>query len=131
MNPEIIIAAMLNQAGITALVGNRRALGQLPQNSQFPAIVYQVIDGQPQPGLNYAVDDLAMARIQINPLAVTLAEVKNIHAAVRTGLDFKHHQTFAGKLVMSCRFDQLGPIDRDEEMGIWTQPADYMLRWYE
>ena len=131
MTPEIIIAAMLNQAGITALVGNRRALGQLPQNSQFPAIVYQVIDGQPQPGLNYSVDDLAMARIQINPLAVTLAEVKNIHAAVRTGLDFKHHQTFAGKLVMSCRFDQLGPIDRDEEMGIWTQPADYMLRWYE
>lgn len=131
MNPELIIAAMLNQAGITALVGNRRALGQLPQNSQFPAIVYQVIDGQPQPGLNYSVDDLAMARIQINPLAVTLAEVKNIHAAVRTGLDFKHHQTFAGKLVMSCRFDQLGPIDRDEEMGIWTQPADYMLRWYE
>jgi len=131
VNPELIIAAMLNQAGITALVGNRRALGQLPQNSQFPAIVYQVIDGQPQPGLNYSVDDLAMARIQINPLAVTLAEVKNIHAAVRTGLDFKHHQTFAGKLVMSCRFDQLGPIDRDEEMGIWTQPADYMLRWYE
>lgn len=131
MNPELIIAAMLNQAGITALVGNRRALGQLPQNSQFPAIVYQVIDGQPQPGLNYSVDDLAMARIQINPLAVTLAEVKNIHAAVRTGLDFTHHQTYAGKLVMSCRFDQLGPIDRDEEMGIWTQPADYMLRWYE
>ena len=131
MNPELIIAAMLNQAGITALVGNRRALGQLPQNSLFPAIVYQVIDGQPQPSLNYPVDDLAMARIQINPLAVTLAEVKNIHAAVRTAIDFTHHQTFAGKTVMSCRFYSLGPIDRDEEMGIWTQSADYMLRWYE
>lgn len=131
MNPELIIAAMLNQTGITALVGNRRALGQLPQNSVFPAIVYQVIDGQPQPSLNYPVDDLAMARIQINPLAVTLAEVKNIHAAVRAAIDFKHHQTFAGKKVMSCRFDSLGPIDRDEEMGIWTQSADYMLRWYE
>ena len=131
MNPEIVIAAMLNQTGITALVGNRRALGQLPQNSVFPAIVYQVIDGQPQPSLNYPVDDLAMARIQINPLAVTLGEVKNIHAAVRAAIDFKHHQTFAGKKVMSCRFDSLGPIDRDEEMGIWTQSADYMLRWYE
>lgn len=131
MNPEIVIAAMLNQTGITALVGNRRALGQLPQNSVFPAIVYQVIDGQPQPSLNYPVDDLAMARIQINPLAVTLAEVKNIHAAVRAAIDFKHHQTFAGKKVVSCRFDSLGPIDRDEEMGIWTQSADYMLRWYE
>lgn len=131
MNPELIIAAMLNQAGITALVGSRRALGQLPQNSLFPAIVYQVIDGQPQPSLNYPVDDLAMARIQINPLAVTLGEVKNIHAAVRTSIDFTHHQIFAGKKVMSCRFDSLGPIDRDEEMGIWTQSADYMLRWYE
>ena len=131
MNPELIISAMLNQSTITALVGNRRALGRLPQNSTYPGLVYQVVDAEPRPGLNYVVDDMAFARIQINPLAVTLPEVKNIHAVVRTAIDFKHHQSFAGKTVVSCRFENLGPVDRDDDSGIWTQPADYILMWYE
>jgi hypothetical protein len=131
MNPELIVAALLNQTAITALVGNRRALARLPQNSTYPGLVYQVVDAEPRPSVNYAVDNMAFARIQINPIAVTLPEVKNIHAVVRTAIDFKHHQTFAGKLVVSCRFETLGPVDRDDDAGIWTQPADYILRWYE
>jgi hypothetical protein len=131
VNPELIIAAMLNQSTITALVGNRRALSRLPQNSTYPGLVYQIIDAEPRPSLNYSVDDMAFARIQINPLAVTLPEVKNIHAVVRTAIDFKHHQVFAGKTVVSCRFENLGPVDRDDDAGIWTQPADYILMWYE
>lgn len=131
MNPELIMAAMLNQSTITALVGNRRALGRLPQNAVYPGLVYQVVDAMPMPGLNYPTDNMAQARIQINPLALTLPEVKNIHSVVRTAIDFKHHQVFAGKTVVSCRFENLGPVDRDDDGGIWTQSADYILRWYE
>jgi hypothetical protein len=131
MNPELIVSALLNQTGITALVSTRRALGQLPQNSTYPAIVYQIVDANPQPGLNYSKDNLARARIQINPLAATIPEVKQIQAAIRTAIDFKHHQTFAGKTVVSCRVLSVGPMDRDEEAGIWTQATDYELMWYE
>ena len=132
MNPELIVAALINHASITALVGARRALGQLPQNSAMPALVYQVLNADPRPNLNYASGpQLAYSRIQFNPLALTIPEVKSIHSALRSVLDFKHNSTVAGKLVVSCRFDLLGPMDKDNEAGIWTQPADYILAYYE
>jgi len=51
MNAEIIIANLLNVTGITNLVGNRRALGQLPQNTVMPALVYNIIDGVAEPNV--------------------------------------------------------------------------------
>jgi len=77
MNAEIIIASLLNQAAITALVGNRRAMTQLPQNSAMPALVYNVIDGVPEPNVAYNIGaQRAFARIQINPLGLTIPDVK-------------------------------------------------------
>lgn len=132
MNVELIIAAMLNDASITALVGSRKALSQLPQNTAMPAIVYQVVDAQPRPHVNYATEpQMAVARIQINPLAQDIAKVKAIHTALRSVLDLKHNTIVAGKRVVSCRFSMLGSMDKDNEAGVWTQPADYVLMWYE
>jgi hypothetical protein len=132
MNAEIIIANLLNVTGVTNLVGNRRALGQLPQNTAMPALVYNIIDGVPEPNVAYQIGaQKAFARIQINPLALTIPELKSINAAVRTALDFKHQQTVAGKLIISCRFDTIREISRDLDSGVWTQPVDYILRYYE
>lgn len=132
MNPELIVASLLNHTSITALVGTRRALGQLPQNTAMPALVYQVVNADPRPNLDYSDGpQLAQARIQFNPLALTIPEVKAIHSALRSVLDFKHNSTVAGKLVVSCRFSLLGPMDKDNEAGVWTQPADYLLAYYE
>lgn len=132
MNPEIIVGALLNAPAITALVGDRKALAQLPQGTAMPAIVYQVIDAQPRPNVNYAGEpNMAVARIQINPLAQSIPQLKSIHAALRSVLDFKHDTIVAGKRVVSCRFSMLGPMDRDNEAGVWTQPADYVVIWYE
>jgi hypothetical protein len=132
MNAEIIIANLLNVIGVTNLVGNRRALGQLPQNTAMPALVYNIIDGVAEPNVAYQVGvQRAFARIQINPLALTIPELKSINQAVRTALDFKHQQTVAGKLIISCRFDTIREISRDIDSGIWTQSTDYILRYYE
>lgn len=132
MNAELIIANMLNKTAVTNLVSTRRALGQLPQNTAMPALVYNIIDGVPEPNVAYQIGaQKAFARIQINPLALTIPDVKLIHAAVRSVLDFAHQQTVAGKLVISCRFDTIREMTRDIDSGIWTQPADYILRYYE
>jgi hypothetical protein len=132
MNAEIIIASLLNKTAITAIVGNRRALGQLPQNTAMPALVYNIIDGIAEPNVAYNVGaQRAFARIQINPLALTIPDVKSIHAAVRSAIDFTHQQTVAGKLVISCRFDNINEMTRDIDSGIWTQSVDYILRYYE
>jgi len=132
MNPELLINALLSHASIQALVGDRKALAQLPQGTAMPAIVYQVVDAQPRPSVNYASEpNMAVARIQINPLAQSIPQLKSIHSALRSVLDFKHNSVVAGKRVVSCRFSMLGPMDKDNEAGVWTQPADYIIMWYE
>ena len=132
MNPELIIAAMLNTQGISALVGTRRAMTQLPQNTAFPALVYTVIDDIPLPNLRFnVVPQRAQARVQINPLAKTIAEVKAIHEQVRLAMDFKLQQTFAGKTVISSRLDIFCTPEKDLDTGIWTQSADYLVSYYE
>lgn len=131
MNVEAIVAALLNNAAITALVGNRRALTQLPQNTPMPALVYSVVDIIPQPDLAADGSQLARARVQINPLAGTVAEVKQIAAAVRSVMDFKHYIVAAGKTVVSSRIAIVDSMDKDNESGIWTQATDYIIMYYE
>ena len=132
MNPELIVAAMLNTTAINALVGNRRAMAQLPKNSAFPAIVYTIVDSSAQPNLNYSGGrQMARARIQINPIAKSIGDVKTILDAVRAAMDFKLQQVYATKTVISSRLELLGPIEKDDDLGVWTQPVDYMLMWYE
>ena len=132
MNPELIIAAMLNTAGITTLVSTRKAMSQLPQNTAFPALVYTLIDAVPLPHINFATErQMARARVQINPLAKTMAEVKSIHDQVRLAMDFKLQQTFAGKTVISSRLDLFGTPEKDLDTGTWTQSADYLVSYYE
>lgn len=132
MSAEAITATLLTDASITALVGDRVALGQLPTNTIYPAIVYQIITVTPRPALSAQQSaQLEHARIQINPIAATLDQVMQMHAAVRTLFDFRHQATIAGKTVVSLRrAGGSAPYDKDDDMGLWTQPADYMLSWY-
>lgn len=131
MNAEIIVSTLLSDSTVAAQVGTRRALGQLPQNTAMPAIVYQIVDGIPAPYLNYSASNLAQARVQINVLAASIVQVKSIHAIVRAVMDFRHNTLVANKRVMSCRFALLGPMEKDNDAGIWIQPADYLLQYYE
>jgi hypothetical protein len=74
---------------------------------------------------------MARARIQINPIAKSIGDVKTILDAVRAAMDFKLQQVYATKTVISSRLELLGPIEKDDDLGVWTQPVDYMLMWYE
>ena len=132
ISAELIVATMLNTPAVVALVGTRRALVQLPPNSPMPALVYTVIDSKPTPNVAYQLgEQRALARIQINPLAATIGEVKAIHDAVRSVLDFKHQTIVVGQKVISCRLDLMGPVDKDSDAGVWTQPYDYLLNFVE
>jgi len=137
MSAELIISNMLNVTNITNIVGHRRALGQLPQNTAMPAIVYNIISNNPEPNVAYQFNkQRTTARIQINPLALSIGEIISINEAVRSALDFKHQQTIAGHLVVSCRLDNTQNIekdigDTDTDLGIWTQSSDYILTYYE
>ena len=130
MTPELIVAKLLNDATITALVGDRVACKLLPQNSNYPAIVYSVISFVWQPHLNVSESQMAQARIQVNPLATTIAEIKAIHAAVKSLLAWQRNVTVVGKKIIVIKPDALGPLQKDDELGLWTQYADYLMIYY-
>ena len=132
MNPEEIIATWISDSTITNIVGANRALVQLPANATFPALVYNVVDAIPAPNVAAQGErELAQARIQFNPIADSIGGVKQILDALRSLLDFQHYETIAGKTVVSMRILDLGPMEKDNDSGLFSQRIDYRLWWYE
>ena len=134
MSAELIIASLLADASIAALVGDNIALGELPQDDKtkrvkLPGLIYQIVSATPQP--NVAESSLVRTRIQINPLAMSIDELIAIHEAVKAECEFQHSQTIAGYSVVSVRRDIIGKYDRDPASGAWTRPVDYILLHYE
>ena len=133
MTPELVVAGFLEgDSTVVGLVGTRIAASQLPQNTTYPAIVYETVDIIPDPNLNYADgQDLLKARMAITVIAATIPVLKSVHAAIRTAMDHKYLVTVATKTVRSSRLALLGPLDRDNEAGLWVQTADYIIAYYD
>ena len=74
---------------------------------------------------------MAQCRFQFNPISTSIGEVKQIADVLRSLFDFKHHQTIAGKLVVSMRLIDVGPMEKDSESGLFMQRFDYRMFWYE
>ncbi len=131
MSAELIAASLLNVAGVTNLVGTRRALGVLPQNCAMPALVYSVVDTTPIITMNaIAGPQLLQSRIQVTALAATPAGVEQILAAVMAAMNLKSG-TFATKAVAWTIRDIKSPLTRDNEAGLWYCSQDFVAHWYE
>lgn len=126
MHTEDIIATLLQHESIVQATGGRIALVQSPQDSGYPALVYQVISATPLDRL-CAPGTAWRARVQINPLAFTVREVIDLQNAVRAVLECYTPRTVDGCTVASCVFMGYGPTSKDDLTGAWTKPADYML----
>lgn len=130
---RFLAAALMGLPGIKAAVPDavpvRRALGHLPPGAELPAIVYSVISIVPDP----YVDDpagLEAMRLQVNPLALTVGQVQQIHDAVQATLDGLADQHLAGRRVVAIRRDVAGPADDttdDAGSTVWTWPRDYIV----
>ncbi len=133
MTPELLIGTWLNDSSITALIGNRKALGRLKQGTTYPALVYQIVRGKPQPKVDYSSKpQLAKFRVQFNPMAQKIEDLQAIAAALRALMDFKHQVLIGSKRVMSSRLESVGPIEPDDyDASIYTQPIDYIVWYYE
>lgn len=124
-----LAAALLNQPAITALVGTRRALKQLPAGTALPALVYTVVDITPS---DYFTGGYAGMRLQINPLAATIGQVQQIHDAVHGALHRMADKPLAGLRVIAVRHELIGPEDTstdDAGTVTWTWPADYIVTY--
>ena len=128
MSPEPIIDALLRVPGITAQVnGQSIALEQLAQGAAHPAIVYRGVGTNPAFGRLCGPVALYSSRVQINPLAASVAQVISLHGLVRNAIESDAERTVAGRRLFSARWAGLGPISKDDFTGMWTQPVDYIL----
>jgi hypothetical protein len=131
MSIELITSALLNVSGVTVLVGDRRALSQLPQGAAMPAVVYEGISTTPQLTMNAASGpQLLISRVQITALALNPGDVAAILTAVMAALNLKSG-TYAGKQVASVIRDIKTSITKDNDAGVWYGSQDFMVHWYE
>lgn len=132
-NAEVLVQRwLLASSEVDAVVANRVALELLPQNTQYPAIVFNVISDVPDPWVDYQNGpQLSKARVQFNPLAATAVAVISIAEALRLTLDFKHNVMVGDIKVMSSRLESRGAYSRDEATGLWTRPLDYRIEYYQ
>jgi len=124
-----LAAALLNQPAITAIVGTCRALNELPAGTALPALAYTIVDINPSDYLGSA-DGYEAMRVQVNPLATTIAQVEQMHAAIHGALHGMAGVTLAAKRVIQVRRDIAGPDDKftdDAGAVTWTSPRDYIV----
>ena len=130
MSDSTLAAGLLNHAAVTAIVGARRALSRLPQNTTMPAVVYRITSLPVLPINAAAGPQLMRSRLSAVTLAATPAEVDALRAAVRTALDLRSGAV-AGHQVVSVVRDFGTEIDFDDDAGVWLATTDYMVHWFE
>lgn len=132
MSAKLLIGTWISDSSIVSLVGRNRAYKQLPQSATFPALVYTIPSCIPRPNVNFRDgSNLMECRVQFNPIAKTLGEVEAIEAALKALIDFKNGTTVGGKLIMSSTLELSMDAEKDETSGLWTQPIDYKIWYYE
>lgn len=131
MRAEAVTAALLNVAGITSIVSTRVALTRLPENTVYPALVYEVISGMPLlPITANAGGSLMRTRMQITALSRTILDVKNILEQVRLAMNYQSG-LIASVQVLSVIPDMVGPDQKNDESAVFMQSRDFLITYYE
>jgi len=127
---ELVVSELLNADAVTALVGDKRALARLPHETKLPAIVYNVVSDVPNVMVDYSKPTLHKARVQLNPVALTIAEVKQIQDAIHEVMNFKQNVFVGEAFLVWCRLDLISEMDKSDETNVWTQSVDYLIDYY-
>ena len=82
---EALIAKLLADAGVSALVGTRVYPGVRPQATALPAIVFNMISANPSYS-DDGEDGIAEARVQLDCWGATYTDAKKAARAVKAAL---------------------------------------------
>jgi Protein of unknown function (DUF3168) len=132
MRPEAVMFALLNaSSAITALVGARISESRMVENDPYPALVLDLVSGNLIHPINAAQGPhLVQARVQVTALGKTVGDVKTLLEQVRLACEFQRG-AIAGVTVVSIVRDLIGPDAKNDELGVYYQPHDYMVTFYE
>ena len=103
---EALIAILLANAGVAALVGARVYPGVRPQGASLPAVIFNRISGQPGYTMD-GPDGSSESRVQVDAYAGSYGATKALARAARlalSGLSGVHHGvTFQGVFMEGAR----------------------------
>lgn len=142
MRAEAVIHALLAaDATVLTLLGSnpiRLYPSRLPQNTTMPAAAYQAISGTELTPIDaQAGRQVVRTRVQFNAMAKTYAEVKALIEAARLACLYKSGFIATGVAaigtvqVLSILRDNVGPDQRDDDLGLYMQSIDFMVMHYE
>lgn len=135
MSIEIAIRAILAaDAAVAALVADRIHPIVLPQAGLFPALTYQVIDGDSHYSMQ-GPSGLASRRVQIDCHAETYEEAIDLKGAVIGALSGFQGDVGSPPVRIQGIFRQLERDNYDAELEragptLWGKPLDFMV-WDE
>lgn len=125
---QYIYTKLAADSAVTALVGTRIYPVFLPQNAEYPAIVYMT-ENTPHSLTKTQAADKDVAKVTFHYWASAAQgengyeAIEDIDEAVRAALDFVEDNA-GGVTVVSCHYD--GSLDgRDEEMTLFLKTANY------
>jgi hypothetical protein len=131
---KVIYALLVADAGVTGLAGTapvRVYPSHLPQNTVMPAITVQVVSGMESPVIDaQAGQSLVMSRIQVTVMGKDYKQLKDLVEAVRLACLYKSG-LIAGVRVLAILRDGVGPDLRDDDLDLYLQSIDFMVRHYE
>jgi len=124
---EAIVAHLVADLNVTALVGTRIYPKLLPQAPAYPSIVLHLISG----GTDHThdgPDGIAEIRYQIDCLGTTLQSATAAAEAVRAALDgYQGMMAGSGGVLVDSAFLVDSRDDYDDEMRVFVQGRDYQM----
>jgi hypothetical protein len=126
---EALIAYLLTQTGLTALISDRIYPNKLPQTPKLPAIVYQKIDAPRISG--FTADIGVMSRIQTTSWASTYTGASAVQEQIRAATQNYMNQTMGGTggvEVKNIDFDE-GPDSYEDETERYEKIIDLLI-WH-
>lgn len=127
MTAAVLRSLLVGSAALTARVPAARIMaGLLPQGVALPAISLEEISAVPQPTIDAQAFALMRTRVQVNVLARSYAEQKELAALARTACEYARG-LLAGVSVNSITLDSTGPDLRDDDAQIYQQPLDFVV----
>ena len=125
---KVIYNILANDAGVSALVGDKICPVTLPQGTAFPAIVYSEVNINP----NFTKDAnsrLDQVRVQIDCLALTYEDTANLADAVRSALNVVAPGEYNGVNVFYIQFDNQQEFfdDAADFDGVMQISQDYII----
>lgn len=143
MRAEGVMMALLRaNATVLATVGASPQgiyFSRMAENAPFPALVLETVSGQLVTPINATAGmQLLATRIQVNALARTVLQCKQLLDYARIALEFQSgviNATLGGATVpvtvQGIWREAIGPDLKDDELGVYVQSHDYVVMHFE